>query len=83
METYRTNIPELDAFIKAEVELIGGESNPKEQAKMWRVLYSGMRAILSAQLNMPVEEDSEYAERAERKIKIIKEYLATLDNKRS
>ena len=73
-----TCIPELDAFIKAEIELIGGETNAEDKAKLWRVLYAGMRTILSAQLNMPVEEDFDYKERAERKIRIIREYLINL-----
>lgn len=71
----KTNIPELDAFIKAELELIGGEPNAKDQAKLWRALYKGMRTILSAQLQMPMEEDADYPKRAERRINIIKAYL--------
>lgn len=68
-------IPELDSFLRAETRLIRGETNPEDQLRLWRLLYKGMRTILSAQLQMPPTEDADYAERTERKIRVIKEYL--------
>lgn len=71
----KTDIPEIDAFIKAEIELIGGEENKEEQAQLWRMLYSGMRAILTAQLRLPAKDDDGADERVKRRIKIVKGYL--------
>lgn len=71
----KTNIPEIDAFIQAEIDLIGGEENKEEQAQLFRIFYNGVRAILMAQLQLPVKDDPTAPDRARRRIDIIKTYL--------
>lgn len=70
-----TGIPELDAFMLAEIELIQNETNQHDQQLLWRIFYKGMRTILSAQLQAPVSDTPDYAARSQRKIDIIKRYL--------
>lgn len=72
---YKTDIPEIDAFIKAEIELIGGEEDKEEQAQLWHIFYNGTRAILTAQLKLPAKDGDGSDERVKRRIKIIKDYL--------
>lgn len=71
----KTSIPELDAFIEAEIGLIGGEENKEEQTQLWRILWNGIRAILTAQLQLPANDDATSSERVNRRINIIKQFL--------
>ena len=36
----KTNIPEIDAFIDVEVELIGGETNEEEKEQLFKIFYN-------------------------------------------
>lgn len=71
----KTNIPEIDAFIEAEIELIGGEENEEEKVQLFRIFYNGMRTILMAQAQLPAHEDATSSERVKRRINVIKKYL--------
>lgn len=71
----KTDIPEIDAFIKAEIDLIGGEEDEEEQKQLWDIFYNGIRAILTAQLKLPAKDDESSDERVKRRIKIVKNYL--------
>ena len=70
-----TNIPEIDAFIETEIELIGGETNEEEKAQLFRILHAGLRTILTAQLQLPANDDDTADERVKRRIEVIKGYL--------
>lgn len=70
-----TNIPEIDAFIETEIELIGGESNEKEKEQLFHILHAGIRTILTAQLQLPAEDDDTADERVKRRIETIKGYM--------
>lgn len=76
----KTGIPEIDAFIDAEIELIGGEPNDEEKVQLFRILHNGIRTILMAQLQLPAKEDDTSSERVKRRIKIIKDYLKRSNN---
>lgn len=71
----QTNIPEIDAFIETEIELIGGETNEQEKEQLFKILYTGIRTILTAQLQLPAEDDDTSDERVKRRIEVIKGYL--------
>lgn len=71
----KTSIPEIDAFIEAEIDLIGGEENKEEQTQLWRIFWNGVRAILTAQLQLPAQDDPTSSERVNRRINIIKQFL--------
>lgn len=71
----RTDIPEIDAFIEAEIELIGGETNEKEKDQLFRIFYNGVKTILAAQLQLPAADDDTADERVKRRINVIKKYL--------
>lgn len=71
----KTTIPEIDAFIEAEIELIGGEPDKGEQAQLFRIFHNGIRAILMAQLQLPAKDGPTAPDRARRRIDIIKTYL--------
>ena len=71
----KTNIPEIDAFIEAEIELIGGEENDEEKAQLWRIFSRGTRTILMAQLQLPAKDDATSEQRVKRRIAVIKKYL--------
>ena len=71
----KTNIPEIDAFVEAEIELIGGEETEEEKVQLFRIFYNGMRTILMAQAQLPAHEDATSSERVKRRLKIIKQYL--------
>lgn len=77
----KTNIPEIDAFIKAEIELIGGEENETEKAQLFRIFHNGVRTILSAQAQLPAADDATSSERVKRRIKVIKKYLEEANGK--
>ena len=70
-----TNIPELDAFIEAEIELIGAETNEEEKTQLFKILYNGMQTILAAQLQLPAKDDETSDDRIKRRLAVIKEYL--------
>lgn len=71
----KTNIAEIDAFIDAEIELIGGEEDEDEKKQLWNIFYNGIRAILTAQLKLPAKDDDGADERVKRRIGIVKGYL--------
>lgn len=71
----KTNIAEIDAFIDAEIELIGGEEDEDEKRQLWNIFYNGIRAILTAQLKLPAKDDDGADERVKRRISIVKGYL--------
>lgn len=71
----QTDIPEIDAFIRAEIELIGGEENEEEKVQLFRIFHNGIRTILVAQAQLPSKEDATSSERVRRRTKIIKEYI--------
>ena len=71
----KTDIPELDLFIRTEIELIGGEADEDEKLQLFRILYNGIRTILAAQIQLPAKDDDTSSERAKRRIDIIKRYL--------
>ena len=71
----KTNIPEIDAFIDVEVELIGGETNEEEKEQLFKIFYNGIRTILAAQLQLPAHDDDTSDERVKRRINVIKSYL--------
>lgn len=71
----KTNIPEIDAFVEAEIELIGGETNEEEKVQLFRIFYNGMRTILMAQAQLPAHEDATSSDRVKRRLNIIKQYL--------
>lgn len=71
----KTDIPELDAFIDAEIELIGGEPNEEEKAQLFRILHNGIRTILAAQVQLPAHDDDTSSERVKRRLKVIRGYL--------
>lgn len=71
----KTNIPEIDAFVEAEINLIGGETNEEEKVQLFRIFYNGMRTILMAQAQLPAHEDATSSERVKRRLNIIKQYL--------
>ena len=79
----KTEIPQIDEFVKAELELIGGEENEDEQAQLWRIFNNGMRAILSAQLQLPAYDDERADGRVQRRIQIIKGFLEKCSDKSS
>ena len=76
----KTGIPEIDAFIQAEIELIGGEENEEERTQLFRIFHNGIRTILMAQLQLPSGEDEGAAERVKRRIKVVKDYLKESSN---
>lgn len=71
----KTNIKEIDAFIDAEIEIIGKETNEEEQLRLWRIFHNGVRAILTAQLQLPAKDDATSSERVKRRIATVKKYL--------
>ena len=71
----KTNIPEIDAFIDVEVDLIGGETNEEEKEQLFKIFYNGIRTILAAQLQLPAHDDDTSDERVKRRINAIKSYL--------
>ena len=79
----KTNIPEIDAFVEAEIELIGGEENEEEKVQLFRIFYNGMRTILMAQAQLPAHEDATSSDRVKRRLKIIKQYLENSKHERN
>ncbi len=72
---FNSGIPEIDAFMEAEMELIAEESSVEEQAQLFRILHNGLRTIVLAQLQLPSTEDETASDRVKRRIKVIKKYL--------
>lgn len=72
---FNSGIPEIDAFMEAEMELIAEESSVEEQAQLFRILHNGLRTIVLAQLQLPATEDETASDRVKRRIKVIKKYL--------
>lgn len=77
----KTDIKEIDAFINAEIEIIGKEPNKEEQVQLWRIFHNGVRAILIAQLQLPAKDDATSSERVKRRINAVKRYLEEYNGK--